>query len=125
MATANYFYREVKKYKSLMRDYIDQAKELIKKCDINTDIGVMVSSATRIKILEHYYEIFKAISNKNPDTNELISKKLKRICKLTKLHFFQLKKLKQKNQKQNKLLFVYLHKAVLTYMVSNLNNKIK
>jgi len=124
MATRNYFYREVKKYKSLMRDYVDQANEVIKKCDINTDIGAMVSSATRVKILEHYYEIFKAISNKNPDTNELISKKLKRISKLTKLHFFQLKKLEQKNQKQNKLLFVNLYKAVLTFMVSDLNDKI-
>ena len=124
MATRNYFYREVKKYKSLMRDYVDQVNEVIKKCDINTDIGAMVSSATRVKILEHYYEIFKAISNKNPDTNELISKKLKRISKLTKLHFFQLKKLEQKNQKQNKLLFVNLYKAVLTFMVSDLNDKI-
>lgn len=120
MVNQNYFYREVKKYKSLMRDYIDQAKELIKSCDINTEIGVMVSSATRIKILEHYYEIFKAISNKNPDTNELISKKLKRISKLTKLHFFQLQKLEQKNQAQNKILFKSLHKAVLTYLIYNL-----
>mgnify|MGYP003647933122 CR=1 FL=1 len=118
------FYREIKKYKSIMRDYIDQANDLLDDSDIEIDIGAMVSCSTRKKILEGYYIIFKEISNNNPDIINIINTKLRRLTKLVKLHFYQLKKLKQNNTEQNIMFFLSLHKAVLTFVVCCNKNKI-
>ena len=117
------FYREVKKYKSVMRDYIDQSQDVIDICNINTDIGIMVTTSTRKKILEKYYFIFREISNNNPDILNIISRSLNTLTKLVKLHFYQLKKLKQHNTEQNKSFFLSLHKAVLTFVVCCKLNK--
>ena len=118
------FYREVKKYKSVMRDYIDQSQDVIDICNINTDIGIMVTTSTRKKILEKYYFIFREISNNNPDILNIISRSLNTLTKLVKLHFYQLKKLKQHNTEQNKSFFLSLHKAVLTFVVCCKLNKV-
>tara|TARA_R110001592_G_C13069027_1_gene741633 strand:+ start:328 stop:699 length:372 start_codon:yes stop_codon:yes gene_type:complete len=117
------FYREVKKYKSVMRDYIDQSQDVIDICNINTDIGIMVTTSTRKKILEKYYFIFREISKNNPDILNIISRSLNTLTKLVKLHFYQLKKLKQHNTEQNKSFFLSLHKAVLTFVVCCKLNK--
>ena len=117
------FYREVKKYKSVMRDYIDQSQDVIDICNINTDIGIMVTTSTRKKILEKYYFIFREISNNNPDILNIISRSLNTLTKLVKLHFYQLKKLEQHNTEQNKAFFLSLHKAVLTFIVCCKLNK--
>ena len=117
------FYREVKKYKSVMRDYIDQSQDVLDTCNINTDIGIMVTTSTRKKILEKYYFIFREISNNNPDILNIISRSLNTLTKLVKLHFYQLKKLKQHNTEQNKSFFLSLHKAVLTFVVCCKLNK--
>ena len=74
--------------------------------NIEFDIGEMVSCSTRKKILEGYYIIFKEISNNNPDIINIINTKLRRLTKLVKLHFYQLKKLKQNNTEQNILFFL-------------------
>ena len=118
------FYREVKKYKSVMRDYIDQSQDVIDICNINTDIGIMVTTSTRKKILEKYYFIFREISKNNPDILNIISRSLNTLTKLVKLHFYQLKKLKQHNTEQNKSFFLSLHKAVLTFVVCCKLNKV-
>lgn len=118
------FYREVKKYKSVMRDYIDQSQDLLDRCNINTDIGVMVTTSTRKKILERYYYIFREISKNNPDILNIIGKSLNTLSKLVKLHFYQLKKLKHHNTEQNKTFFLSLHKAVLSFLVCcKINNR--
>ena len=46
-----FFYKEVKKYKSIMRDYIDQANDILDDSNIEFDIGEMVSCSTRKKII--------------------------------------------------------------------------
>tara|TARA_R110002153_G_scaffold154487_1_gene306523 strand:+ start:432 stop:803 length:372 start_codon:yes stop_codon:yes gene_type:complete len=117
------FYREVKKYKSIMRDYIDQSQGVLDTCNIHTDIGIMVTTSTRKKILEKYYFIFREISNNNPDILNIISRSLNTLTKLVKLHFYQLKKLEQHNTEQNKAFFLSLHKAVLTFIVCCKLNK--
>ena len=117
------FYREVKKYKSIMRDYIDQSQGVLDTCNIHTDIGIMVTTSTRKKILEKYYFIFREISKHNPDILNIISRSLNTITKLVKLHFYQLKKLEQHNTEQNKAFFLSLHKAVLTFVVCCKLNK--
>ena len=117
------FYREVKKYKSVMRDYIDQSQGVLDTCNIHTDIGIMVTTSTRKKILEKYYFIFREISNNNPDILNIISRSLNTLTKLVKLHFYQLKKLEQHNTEQNKAFFLSLHKAVLTFIVCCKLNK--
>ena len=117
------FYREVKKYKSVMRDYIDQSQDVLDTCNINTDIGIMVTTSTRKKILEKYYFIFREMSKNNPDVLNIINRSLNRLTKLVKLHFYQLKKLDQINLDINKTFFLSLHKAVLTFVVQSKLNK--
>ena len=117
------FYREIKKYKSVMRDYIDKSRDVLDTCDINSDIGVMVTTSTRKKILERYYYIFKEMSKNNPNVLNIISKSLNPLSKLVKLHFYQLKKLDQPNLKQNKTFFLSLHKAVLTFLIHSKLNR--
>ena len=117
------FYREVKKYKSVMRDYIDQSQDVLDTCNINTDIGIMVTTSTRKKILEKYYFIFREMSKNNPDVLNIINRSLNRLTKLVKLHFYQLKKLDQINLDINKTFFLSLHKAVLTFVIQSKLNK--
>lgn len=117
------FFREIKRYKSLMRDYIDQSNDVLNDSNIETDIGIMVTCATRILILELYYTIFKEISNNNPNIIDIINTKLKRLTKLNKLHFYQLKKLKQYNTEENTFFFLSVHKMVLTYLICAKKNK--
>ena len=101
-------------------DELDKSYELKKELDFDTELGELVATTTRIKILKEFIEIFK-LAKKN-DKKTLILEKTSNLTKKCKLHFFQLKKLQTENYKDNVLYFTTLMKVIYSLVINLKNN---
>lgn len=93
----------VKKNKKLIsnfKDEIDNAVLLNEKYTLDDNIGVVITTTTRIKIFNIFIDIIKLLNNK--DTNNVLFL-LKRCTRLCNIHFNQLNKLDQININLNKI----------------------
>ena len=85
---------------SNFKDEIDNAVLLNEKYTLDNNIGIVITTTTRIKIFNMFIDIIKLLNNK--DTNNVLFL-LKRVSRLSNIHFNQLNKLDQININLNKL----------------------
>jgi len=97
-------------YDELERNY--NVKSVI---DYETQFGELITVTTRLKIINELILIFKMIK-KNTD-KQIILEKLLNVKKRIKLHFKQLKKLKQKNINENIEYFTMILKIIYSYVI--------
>lgn len=98
-------------YDELERNY--NVKSVL---DYETEFGELISVTTRLKIINELIIIFKMIKKKNTD-KQIILEKLLNVKKRIKLHFKQLKKLKQKNINENIEYFIIILKIIYGYVL--------
>jgi len=100
-----------------LHNELDKAHALKKELDFDEELGSLIATTTRIKILKEFIKIFKLA--KNNKKNEILEK-MSALTKRCKLHFYQLKKLQTENYVDNVMYFTTLMKVVYSLII-NLN----
>ena len=101
--------------KSQIHEELDTAQDLLEKFDYSTQFGQLVSTVTRIKLLEDLIRCFVLIKkDKQSEIRHLIDRVRKRI----KLHLHQIYKLESitEGYQLNKLFFYDCLRVLLNFM---------
>jgi len=102
-----------------LHEELDKSYEFKKDLDFDTELGELVTTITRIKILREFINIFKL--TKSLDKKTLILEKTSNLTKRCKLHFCQLKKLQTENYEDNVLYFTTLMKVIYSLSIQRNN----
>lgn len=98
-----------------LHDELDKSYILKEQLHFDISFGELVTNETRIKLLKDFIIVFKLL-RKNEKENVL--KLLNNITNRTKLHIFQLKRIKTKNLEDNKLYFTTLLRVAFNLCLS-------
>lgn len=104
-----------------LHDELDKSYELKKELNFNEELGELVATTTRIKILKEFIEIFKLLKKNVGVAKDQIIKRTIVLTKRCKLHFYQLKKLQTINYENNVMYFTTLMRVL--YSLINKNEK--
>jgi len=96
-------------------DELDKSYIIKKELNFDTEFGELITNETRIKLLKDFIIVFKLL-RKNEKKNVL--KLLNNITNRTRLHFSQLKRIKNKNFEDNKLYFTTLIRVAFNLCLS-------
>ena len=107
---------------------IDRAYELKNELNFSTDLGRLITIETRLKILKQilaHYNIIKHLNKGDVDGDKLIKEKIlidgmPNLVKRCRLHFYQLRKLKQSNYEGNKMYFTLMIKMLYMFCLREL-----
>ena len=102
-----------------LHEELDKSYEFKKDLDFDTELGELVTTITRIKILREFINIFKL--TKSLDKKTLILEKTSNLTKRCKLHFCQLKKLQTENYEDNVKYFTTLMKVIYSLSIQRNN----
>ena len=123
------FINELQRNKDHLYQELEIATDLKNDTDFDETFGVKITSTTREKIFKEAIEIFKLMKysllgkskvkgvegDKSP--LEEISQRTIKLSKRIKLHFYQIKKLKQDNYKDNVEYFTNLLKVIYSFLL--------
>lgn len=112
---------KTKIYQSInnLHDEIDNANELKNKLNFDTELGEMITTETRLKLLKEFLKIFKQFKHLNYDKQKILEDTNK-LTKRCKLHFYQLRKLKQSNYDDNVTYFTIIMKLIYMFCLRDL-----
>ena len=107
---------------------IDKANELKNELNFESQLGEMITIETRIKILKGFlvqYNQIKHLNKGNIDNDKLIKQNvlingMPKLVQRCKLHFYQLRKLKQSNYAENKMYFTLMIKMLYMFCIREL-----
>ena len=107
---------------------IDKAIELKNELNFESQLGEMITIETRIKILKGFlvqYNQIKHLNKGNIDNDKLIKQNvlingMPKLVQRCKLHFYQLRKLKQSNYAENKMYFTLMIKMLYMFCIREL-----
>jgi len=97
-----------------LNEELHKSYELIKTLNFDRDFPALITTTTRIKILKEFIELFKLVKRGASCILERTSILTKRV----KLHFYQLKRLKD-NVEENILFFTTLIRVLLNLIIKN------
>jgi hypothetical protein len=103
-----------------LNEELDKSYELQKTLNFDRDFPTLITTTTRIKILKEFIELFKLMKNYNTTTRVIILERTSILTKRVKLHFFQLKRLKD-NLEDNTLFFTTLLRVLLSLTINKKN----
>ena len=109
-------YQHIQINKNGLHEQLDIAKKVEQDTDLDQNIGVKVTASTRIKILNKLISIFKMIKYSKYDT---ALEEMNGLTKRLKLHFYQLKKLKQPNYDTNVKFFTDIMKVLYSMIITS------
>ena len=115
-----------------LHDELDRSYELKNELNFDEELGELVATTTRIKILKEFIEIFK-LAKKNIQLNnnrmsgnlpttkdKLILERSSALSKRCKLHFSQLKRLQTENYEDNVMYFTTLFRVLYSLSIHHL-----
>lgn len=109
-------YHHLNMNKSNLHDELDRAVRLKEKSSLDDDtLGVKITSLTREKILKQLIYIFKLI--RHYDFVKALEE-MTYVGKRMKLHFYQLRKLKQPNYETNVKFFTDIMKVCYSIIIN-------
>jgi len=94
---------------------------MIDTLDFDIDFPALITTTTRIKILKQFIELFKLVKNNSACNRVIILEKTAFLSKRVKLHFSQLKRLKD-NVADNMMFFTTLLRVLLSLTINNKKN---
>ena len=117
-------YHHLASNKENLHEELDRARNMKQKSSLDDDtLGVKIVSTTREKIFKQLICIFKLIRHYQ---FEEALKEINFVAKRIKLHFYQLRKLKQPNYETNVKFFTDLMKVCYSIIVNcKRSNRIK
>ena len=123
------FINELQRNKDHLYNELEIATDLKNDTDFDETFGVKITATTREKIFKEAIEIFKlmkkicigrpAISGLTKGQNhyEEITQRTIKMSKRIKLHFYQIKKLKQNNYEDNVEYFTNLLRIIYSFLL--------
>jgi hypothetical protein len=93
----------------------DRTTELKNDLDYDTEFGVLVTTTTRLKIINELLVIMKILKHDSKDKQ--ILNKIDKLKPRLKLHFKQLEKMNQKNTEQNREYFTLILKIIYSFVL--------
>ena len=107
---------------------IDRANELKNELNFESHLGRLITVETRLKILKEFLKHYKQIKHLNKGNingDKLIKDKIlidgmPKLVQRCKLHFYQLRKLKQSNYAENKMYFTLMIKLLYMFCLREL-----
>ena len=103
-----------------LNEELDKSYEMIDTLDFDRDFPILITTTTRIKILKEFIELFKLIKNYNTTTRIILLERTSFLTKRVKLHFSQLKRLKD-NVADNMMFFTTLLRVLLSLTINKKN----
>jgi hypothetical protein len=113
------FINELQRNKDHLYHELEIATDLKNDTDFNETFGVKITATTREKIFKEAIEIFKLMrfTAKGQNHYEEISQRTIKLSKRIKLHFYQIKKLKQDNYNDNVEYFTNLLRVIYSFLL--------
>lgn len=93
----------------------DRTTELKNDLDYDTEFGALVTTTTRLKIINELLVIMKILKRDSKDKE--ILNKINKLKPRLKLHFKQLEKMNQKNTEQNREYFTLIFKIIYSFVL--------
>ncbi len=108
---------------------IDSANDLKNKLNFDTEMGRILTVVTRLKILREFLKLFKQIKllNRGDIENDILIKQhilvdnMPALTRRCKLHFYQLRRLKESNYEHNTIYFTLIIKLIYSFCLRKLN----
>ena len=113
------FINELQRNKDHLYNELEIATDLKNDTDFDETFGVKITATTREKIFKEAIEIFKLMkfTTKGQNHYEEISNRTIKLSKRIKLHFYQIKKLKQDNYNANVEYFTNLLRVIYSFLL--------
>jgi len=124
------FINELQRNKEHFYEELEITTKLKNNTNFGDTFGVKITATTREKIFKEAIEIFKLMRYTRQNHYEEISNRTIKLSKRIKLHFYQIKKLKQDNYNDNveyftnllRVIYSFLLKKNLLFSNNNINN---